>query len=491
MVKAHFDSIAQRQPQAIAVVDGATRLSYEELRLRSGQLARCLVEEAGVRRGDTVAICLPNCWEWIAAFVATMGIGAVLVPVHSQWRGPELTWIAGRLGFRALITDSELATAWSEAGATPPALILVNDPALQAHMCAAEEPMPASPVGAGERATIFATSGSTGRPRLVPITNANLMGWVKCGAAGLGMQPGSRSLGTVPYHYSGAFMNGMLVPLLTGATTVVLKAFTPAAAEAAIAQERVEIMFGPPFLFSMMLENNVRRESLASLRTAVSGGAPMAPETVRQLEDKLGLRVQQGYGASEAGIIAIQPREIPFQPGLVGRPQVTIDLHVEDESGKRLAAGEIGEVVVGGPSVFAGYLDEPELNQRSFRNGFFRTGDLGRLDESGNLFICGRLKHVLNLGGVKVDPVEIEHAVMELPAVRDCMVHGVQDELQGELAAATIALRPGHKLTRQQVVTHCRQRLAEFKIPRQIEFVKNIAVDATGKRPQAWDKHDE
>jgi len=290
----------------------------------------------------------------------------------------------------------------------------------------------------------------------------------------------------VPFYHSGGFINCLLMPLLSGATVVILQSFTPAAAEAALARERVQIMFGSPFIYSMLLESNASRASFASVQRAISGGAPMAQETVRRLEQQLGLRVRQIYGASEAGIIAFQPLDTPFQPGIAGRPVASAVVHILDERGERLGPGCAGEVAVGGPSVAAGYLDEPDLNRQLFRDGFFHTGDLGRLDDSGNLILCGRSKTVLNLGGVKVDPAEIEHALMELLAVRDCVVKGVADSRQGEIVAATIVVRPGCELSRQAVVAHCRLRLAEFKIPRRIEFVDSIAVDVTGKRPKAW-----
>jgi long-chain acyl-CoA synthetase len=290
----------------------------------------------------------------------------------------------------------------------------------------------------------------------------------------------------MPFHHVGGFDNCMALPLLFGATAVVLPSFTPAAAEAAVAQERVQLLMGSPFIYSMLLESNANRASFASVETAISFGAPMAQDLARRAEERLGLRVRQHYGTTETGVIAIQSTDTPFQPGIAGQIAASAEVHILDERGEPLGIGCSGEVAVRGPGVVTGYLNEPDLNRELFRDGFFRTGDLGRLDASGTLILCGRSKMVLNLGGIKVDPAEIESVLLEMPEVRDCIIHGVADARQGEIITVTIGVRPGFTLSRQAVVAHCRRRMAEFKIPRQIEFVDAIAVEVTGKKPKAW-----
>jgi acyl-CoA synthetase (AMP-forming)/AMP-acid ligase II len=222
------------------------------------------------------------------------------------------------------------------------------------------------------------------------------------------------------------------------------------------------------------------------VETAISFGAPMAQDLVRRLEERLGLRVRQLYGTTETGVIAIQSPDTPFQPGIAGHPVASVEVHILNERGERLGLGCKGEIAVRGPGVVTGYLNEPDLNRELFRDGFFRTGDLGRLEASGTLILCGRSKTVLNIGGIKVDPAEIEGVLLEMPEVRECVVRGVRDTRQGEVVATTIEVRPGSTLSRQAVVAHCRRRMAEFKIPRRIEFVDAIAVDVTGKKPKAW-----
>jgi long-chain acyl-CoA synthetase len=485
MLRELFDSVVSRQPQTLALIEGETRVCYGELMSRSGRFARYLVEEVGLRRGDNIAVCLPSCWEVVVGFLAAAGIGAVWVPFHPQWRSREIAWLAGRVPLRALITNSLLQQTWRDAAVLPPGVVLIDDPAIQDRLLASAAPLPASPSMEDEVSVCFTTSGSTGRPRVALTTQANLLASLRTNAAVLGVKPGMRILSAVPFHHSGGFIC-MLLPLLFGATAVVLQSFTPAAAEAAVAQERVQLVVGSPFIYSMLLESNANRASFASVETAISFGAPMAPDVARRSEERLGLRVRQLYAATETGVIAIQSPDTPFQPGVAGHIVASAEVHILDERGERLGLGCNGEVAVAGPGVVAGYLKEPDLNRELFRNGFFRTGDLGRLDASGTLILCGRSKTVLNLGGIKVDPAEIEGVLLEMPEVRDCTVRGVPDARQGEIVAATIGVRPGSTLSRQAVVAHCRRRLAEFKIPRRIEFVDTIAVEVTGKKPKAW-----
>ncbi len=452
---------------------------------RSGRFARHLVEQHGLRPADYVAVCLSNRWEFAAGFFAVAGIGAVWVPFHPQWRSREIAWLAGRVPLRALVTTRAQLETWRDAAVLPPSVVLVDDPAFQDTLLAsAAAPLAAAPSQEHEVSVCLTTSGSTGRPRVVLRTQANLLNAALGAAAVLGVQPGTRILGAVPFHCTGGFDNCLLVPLLSGATAVVLESFTPAATEAAVAGERVQLIMGSPFIYSMLLEASAARASFATVETAISFGAPMPPDTVRRAEQQLGLRVRQLYGATETGVSAIQAPDTPFLPGVVGRPIPTAEVHILDELGQRLGPGCTGEVAVGGPGVVTGYLDQPELNRELFRDGFFRTGDLGRLDESGTLILCGRSKALINLGGAKVDPAEIEHVLLAMPAVRDCVVRGVHDPQQGEIVSVSIAVRPGFELSRQAVVAHCRERMAEFKIPRRIEFVDALPVDATGKKPQ-------
>jgi acyl-CoA synthetase (AMP-forming)/AMP-acid ligase II len=295
-----------------------------------------------------------------------------------------------------------------------------------------------------------------------------------------------RMLSVAPFYHAFGFHSCMVLPLLHGATAVLLPSFTPASLGAVVARERIQFLMASPFIYAMLLEKGVSRDSFASVEVAVSSGARMSPDLLCRCADRLGLRVLQLYGTSETGALAIESPGVPVQTGVAGHPIRSVEIRILDEHGHGLGPGCTGEVAVRGPGVMTGYVGEPDLNREVFLDGFFRTGDLGKLDPSGVLILSGRCQAILHVGGIKVDPAEIEEVLLEMPEVRDCVVHGVHDERQGEIVAAVIAVRPGCALGRQAVVAHCRQRLAEFKIPRRIELVDSIPVEVTGKRPRAW-----
>jgi acyl-CoA synthetase (AMP-forming)/AMP-acid ligase II len=486
MLREQFDSVARRRNHALALIDGGARISYAELASRAGRFALHLVEEAELRPGDRVAVCLPNRWEVVAGFLAVSGIGAVWVPFHPEWRGREIAWLAGTLPPRLLITSGSLLQPWRESGACPRRVVLVDDPAVQGMLCASPgTPAPALST-AHEPAVCFPTSGSTARPRIVPRTQANLDAAVRAACGALPVRAGMRVLSVIPFHHSGGFDNCLLVPLLCGGTAVLLPSFTPASVETVVADEQIQVMMGSPFLYRMLLESGARRESFASVETAASFGAPMPPDLARSCLDQLGLRVRQLYGASETGVIAIESPDAPIQPGVVGRAVGLMEIRILDEQGHSVAPGCVGDIAVRGPGVMTGYVDQPGSAAALFVDGFLKTGDLGALDASGRLTIRGRSSAVINLGGIKVAPAEIEEVLLEMPEVRDCVVRGIRDERQGEIITATLAVRPGRTLSRRAVVAHCRRRLAEFKIPRRINLVGSLPVETSGKRPRAW-----
>ena len=276
MLRELFDSVARRQPEALALVDGELGISYAELVSRSDRFARYLADVVGVRHGDRVAVCLPNCWEVAAGFLASSGMGAVWVPFHPGWRAREIAAFASALSLRALITNRECEQTWRDGEVLPPSVVLADDPALQDTLRGSAAALPPSPSPGDEPALCGTTSGSTGRPRIFLRTQANLLAAARSTATALGIKPGWRMLSVVPFHHCGGFENCLLMPLVAGATAVVLPAFIPASVEAAVARHQIQLLMGSPFIYAMLLESNVNRASFASVEIAISFGAPMA-----------------------------------------------------------------------------------------------------------------------------------------------------------------------------------------------------------------------
>jgi len=262
--------------------------------------------------------------------------------------------------------------------------------------------------------------------------------------------------------------------------------FAAAEVEAAIRDHRIQVLMGSPFLYTMLAESGAARASFESVEIAVSFGAPMPPKTAAACESMLGLRIRQLYGCTEAGVITIQRAGSAFRPGSVGYPVESAEVRILGDRGEWLGAGSTGSLAVRGAGVIPAYFDRADSDTKVFQDGFYITGDLARMEPDGELMLCGRSKAMINISGIKVDPVEVEHVLLLLPKIRACNVRGVHDDRQGEVIEALIELRPGCALTRRDVIAHCRAHLSESKIPRRIEFSLAASMDAAGKRGTAW-----
>jgi acyl-CoA synthetase (AMP-forming)/AMP-acid ligase II len=490
MLGALFDRIAAEAPDACALADGPARISFGELRARAERMAFRLVRDAGIGPGDRIAVALPNGWQCVAGFLAAAGLGAVWTPLHPEWRARERAWYLAQVTPRLLLTRRDRLPERASDEPPLPAVMCVDDPALDTALCQSDDRQPARAQSPAAPVVCFPTSGSTGRPRIAVRTHGNVAAAARAAASALGVRAGVRELAVMPFHHSGGFDNCMVLPLLSGMMAVLQPAFDPARLTAAVAAERVQVLMGSPFIYAMLVESGAPRAAFASVATAISFGAPMPAELVARCARELGLEVRQLYGATETGVIAVQAAHTAFEPGLVGHPVRSVEVALLDEDGTRLEAGRIGMVAVRGPGVIAGYEDRAPEDRERFLDGWFRTGDLGRIEaagaHAGALILAGRTKAMINIAGTKVDPVEIEHVIGELPEVRECAVTGVGDATQGEIIEAVIVLREGRELARRAVIAHCRQRLAEYKLPRRILFRDSLGTDASGKRRAKW-----
>ena len=475
MIGERFRTVCAEFPDAVAVVAGDERITYQQLAARQAWFRRHLAGPLGVGEGDLVAACLSNRWEFIAAFLAAADLGAIFMPFNTNWRVEELRWFAERLCPSAVITDNAHREPWDRLDARIPheRVVVVDSPEVRT---AFDGDSPVAGGSFGDHPALYLlTSGSTGRPRVVPRTHRMLLAGARNVSRALGVSAGQRFLSVVPFHHANGFANSMFLPLMNGATVVLMDRFVPAKLIEMVERERIQVLIGSPFIFSLLAEQEIPPGALASLEISLSSGAPMSAALKVRCRERLGIHVRQLYGSSETGTISIEPAGSAPLEGSVGVPVPEVEVRILD-----------GEIAVRGPTTMPGYVAEPELNQELFRDGFFRTGDLGELDERNNLRICGRVKRMINVGGIKVDPVEIENVLLMLPAVRQCRVQGMTDHRETEIIKAEVAPDPRQPVSRAQIVEHCRGHLAEYKIPRIIEFVGGITVDLAGKSPATW-----
>jgi long-chain acyl-CoA synthetase len=467
MIAERLRAIAEDNPERPAIVDGNERMTYGQLLRRIDGAREWLHQRLGVSPGDVILGSLENSWQFVACFFAIAESGGVFVPLHPGWRGPELRGFRERLKIHGVVTGRASRPEWEQV--VPGDRVLAIDdrfdrtpPSPRAH--AAEPDTPA---------LYLATSGSTGVPRIVPRSHRNLLAGARNVARALAIDCGRRFLCVVPFYHSSGFHNSLILPLLNGACLILVRRFTPADCARLAAVQRADVLIGSPFIYRMLLEH---AQHLSTLDLCVSAGARMTETLTLAWQQRLGTRVRQLYGSTETSVISIDRSTEPPPPGTVGTPIDEVEVRILNE----------GEVAVRSPLVMSGYVADPEWNLRVFEDGFFRTGDLGCLDAEGRLRLSGRTRRMINMAGVKVDPVEIEQAIESLEGVVECQVDSGNGGRESELIRARIELWKGVAITRADVIAHCRRRLAEYKLPRVIEFVEALPVTLAGKISSPW-----
>ncbi len=466
MIAARFHQVARQYPRDPALLTADAGTSYAELAALAAR-ARSGFERRGIRPGGFVAISLPAGLTAAATFLACAQAGAVYVPVNPGWRVPELAWLLEQTRPAAAIIRRGEADLWSAAGFPTQATLFSDDEQwLGDEQTGSRADWPPS-----HPAACVVSSGSSGRPKIAVKTHGGITGTAAGVAELIGFGHGHRLLATVPPYHGSGLANNLILPLLSGGTLVCLERFEPAAAAAMIEAREVDYLVASPVIYSLLIDANIPPAALRTLRVCLSGGAPLPPSVADEWMRRHANPIRQAYGSSEAGMITIDGHPVPGNDIRI--------LNGEEEQ----APGEIGEIALQGPGVVTRYLGESEPPAGRFWNGYLRTGDLGRMDDGGRLHLAGRARAWINSGGVKIDPAEVQQVISRMPGVRECMVEAAPGPGGRDVVAAVIAPEPGVEITRAEVLRHCRESLAEFKIPRVVQFVPHLATSLTGKRP--------
>ncbi len=492
-----------------AVVDGDVQLTYAELAERSSGFAAALVA-AGIETGDRVAIWSYNSAEWVVAVLGLFQAGAVLVPVNTRFKGHEAAVPLVRSGAKALVTVTDfLGTDYvAMLAATGVAL-----PDLQTTVVArgdapdgtvdwagflagatddarAEVARRARGLGPADRSDILFTSGTTGVPKGVVMTHGRTLGVATDWVAMTGLTADDRYLMVNPYFHMFGLKAGILACVAAGATMYPEPVFDADRALARAAAEHITVLPGAPTLYQSILDNPQRSEhDLSAPRVAVTGAADIPVELIRRVFDELPFSVVvTGYGLTEAGTAsATGPGDdAEVVATTVGRPRPGFEVRILDSTpgghDTEVATGEPGEIVLRGPTVMAEYLDDPEATAAALSaDGWLRTGDLGVVDEQGNLRIVGRSKDMFIVGGFNAYPAEIENHLVRHPDLAAAAVIGVPDERLSEVGMAFVVARPGATVDPAQVIAWARDEMANYKVPRAVEVVDELPLNATGK----------
>ena len=480
---------------ATYLVYGDERFSYARTHEVVEVLARSLANTFGVRPRDRVAIAMRNYPEWVLAFWAAARLGAVVVPLNAWWTGPELAYGLADSGAKVLVADGErLERVAAELAGTAVDTVIgtradrLPGGALSLDDVLAQAPggdLPAVEVGPDDLATIMYTSGTTGRPKGAMGTHRNLGGHIMNamyaalarGASVPGAAPEAGApvrpvtLLTFPLFHVGGLHSFLLPYTVSGGEVVLLYRWDVAQALDLIEREGVNAIAGvPTTMFELLDESRRQGRTLDSLAGVASGATLVPPELVRRIDSQLAHRAAptNGYGLTETSGAAVANVGDDYvrHPDSVGTPiSPVMEVRVSGADGEPVPAGDTDEIWIKGPTVFRGYLNNPEATAAALSDGWFRTGDVGRLDDDGFLYVVDRLKDVVIRGGENVYAAEVEAALYEHPDVAEAAIVGVPDERYGEAVAAVVRLRPGATTDVDGLRAHVAGRLAAFKVP--------------------------
>ena len=489
------DMVARQDPAATAMLaPGGKPLSYGALQTLMARTTETL-NAWGIGRGDRVAIALPNCPEMACAFVAVAS-ACTAAPLNMAYRADEFAFYLGDLQARALIVAQGSDSPAIEVAASLGIAVIrleplpelgaghfaLHAPASLTGQPPSERPGPAQPQ---DVALILHTSGTTSRPKIVPLSQRNVCASARNISSTLRLTPQDRQLHVMPLFHIHGLIAGVLAPLAAGSMTFCTPGFNALKFFAWMAECRPTWYTAVPTMHQTILARAAgNREVIAAhpLRFIRSSSSSMPPQVIAELERVFNAPLIESYGMTEAAHqMASSPlppgRRIPGSVGQAAGPEIAI----MDAAGSLLPSGQTGEVVIRGDNVTSGYENNPSANAEAFVNGWFRTGDQGVMDADGYLTLTGRLKEIINRGGEKISPREVDEVLMDHPAVAQVVTFGMPHDKLGEEVAAAVVLREGQALTEQALRQFAATRLADFKVPRKVLFMAEIPKGATGK----------
>ena len=500
-VPAALARAAEAFGDAEAVVDGDVRWTFAQLNDESLRVAGALAA-SGVRAGDRVALWAPNSARWIAASFGVYLAGAVLVPVNTRFKGMEAAHVLRRSGASILLAScdavgTDLVALLDDAGPLPALRQTVVTEGTPRGGTVSWDDFTGrgATVGPGELPTprpddlsdIVFTSGTTGAPKGAMLCHGPSVRTYEAWSDAVGLRRGDRYLCVYPFFHTAGLKSAVLACVLRGATVLPHAVFDAGVVMQRVAGEHISVLPGPPTVFQSILEHPDRGSyDLSSLRLSVTGAATVPVEVVRRMREDLHIAtVVTGYGLTETtGTVSMCRHDDPPEiiATTVGRPLEGVAVKVVGDDDAGVPAGQPGEILVKGFNVMAGYFDDPEATAAAIdADGWLRTGDIGFVGDDGNIRITDRKKDMFIVGGFNAFPAEIEGIMLTHPAVAQVAVVGMSDERLGEVGRAYVVTRPGEPVDEVSLVAWCRDHMANYKVPRQVHFVEELPLTASGK----------
>ncbi len=496
---------AERFGDREAVVDGDVRLSFTQFADAIDTAARALIA-SGIEPGDRISIWAPNMYEWAVAALATHSVGGVVIPLNTRFKGAEAGYVIGVAKARRLFTvtdflDTDYVELLRDApgtesleeivvlrgavpeGCTSWADFLARADAVDQDVSAAR----AAAIGPDDLCDILFTSGTTGAPKGAMLFHSASIRAFDTWSDVVGLREGDRYLVINPFFHTFGLKAGILACLLKGATLVPHPIFDVPSVMRRVAEERITMLPGPPAIFQTILNHpDLSAYDLSSLRLSVTGAAPITTQMIIAMRETLGFEnVVTGYGLTEAHGIATMCRHDDDPETIAktsGRAIPGIEVRLIDDDGKEVGIGEPGEVLVRGYNIMKGYLDNPAATAEAIdEDGWLHTGDIAVSDADGNLAITDRKKDMYIVGGFNAYPAEIERIITGHPSVAQVAVIGVPDDRLGEVGKAFVVPATGTQLDVDELMAWCRENMANYKVPRSVEVVDALPLNASGK----------
>lgn len=488
---------ASKYPSKPAIIFGQKKISFSELNLFTDRLAQGL-RGLGVVKSDRVALLLDNSPHFIISYFAIVKLGAIVVPVNHMFKYEEASYVISDSKASVLITSSpyldmafkikanfttlkHILTTSKEEKNTPSIYEWIYDPS---RIFNGEE------IARDDTAVVLYTSGTTGRPKGAMLSHGNLISNVVASKEVIKAKRKDSVVCILPLFHSFAATVCMLLPFYAGASMILMKSARPFKRTIrAIFKNKVRIFVGIPSLYNILNEVRLPRlidsflmRFLLPIRLCVSGAAALPVPTWEKFQKRFRVPLLEGYGLTEASpVVSLNPYRGINKGGSVGLPLNGVEVAIAGKNGEILGVGEVGEILVKGPNVMKGYLNNPDSTNEAIKNGWLYTGDLGKRDSDGYIYIAGRKKDMVNVRGLNVYPREIEDLLCQHPDVKEAAVIGIYDYHKGEAPKGFVVLKDNSCLKERELILYLRKYLANYKVPRSIEFRQNLPKNTTGK----------
>ncbi|TDX58999.1 long-chain-fatty-acid--CoA ligase [Orenia marismortui] len=484
-----LNKVAKEKEGKIVASCENNKLTYSELEKKTNQLAKGIIN-LGINVEDMVSILLPNSIDFLIAYFGIIKSGATMVPINIMYKPPAIEYILNNSETKVLITSRDFLTKVQGCDLEYLKEIIIIEEErvegcknLRDFFKGDSSYHKVESLSPDNVAACLYTSGTTGDPKGAMLTHKNLVFDTESSIEHLKVDSTGRYLCVLPMFHAFAETVCMLMPVFLGATIIIMKKFLPEEVLKTIQEKNVTFFSGVPTMYIALL--NVRykeKYDLSHLELCLSGGAAMPVKAMEEFEDTFNVTIVEGDGPTEASPVAyVNPVNGTRKPGSVGIAIPGVKVRIVDENDKEVSRGDIGEIAIYGDNVMKGYFKKNEATSKALQNGWLHTGDMGKMDAEDYIYIVDRKKDMINVGGLNVYPREIEEYLYTNPKIREAAVVAMRDELRGEVPKAFVVLKDDVEATTHEFRRYCIKHFANYKVPKEIEFIEELPKNATGK----------